>query len=101
MNLIVKLWQLVNVRCPLTSKEFSYLLDILPNVFTPTGCRDHLLIYYRKTSKNVFSLLVLFLQGLVGNIQFTAYDMRSTSSKRIMAHKTVFWVEAKNVYFLI
>jgi hypothetical protein len=32
-------------------------------------------IYYRKTSKNVFSLPVLFLQGLVGNIQFAAYDM--------------------------
>jgi hypothetical protein len=28
-------------------------------------------------------------------------QMRSNSSKRIMAHKTVFWVEAKNVYFLI
>jgi hypothetical protein len=27
--------------------------------------------------------------------------LRSNSSKRIMAHKTVFWVEAKNVYFLI
>jgi hypothetical protein len=27
--------------------------------------------------------------------------MRNNSSKRIMAHKTVFWVEAKNVYFLI